>query len=92
MTKEIWLQSKYKNAIMAYIKAFEIKQDVDCEPCNVDMLYFDCQNFCLSFHDIKYDIDNNVKKGTIFAYYESYCRNLITVNYSHYVKWGANVK
>jgi len=96
MTKVEILQNNYINAINDYIKAFEIKQEVDCEPSDVDMLYFDCQNFCISFHDIKYDIDNDVKKGLIFKYYDYFVNECLDgqqhwVNYPNYVKHGANL-
>ena len=65
------LQSNYNNAVNEYIKVFEKKHgysftdwvgnDVGEIACFIEQYFF-------NFTDIKYDIDNKVKKNLIFQY------------------------
>lgn len=79
------LQINYDKAVMAYITAFEKKQDCKfyfwADKNNVA----DFNQFFLNITDIIFDIDNNCPNGQIFEWYEAeldaHYRNLSPINY-----------
>lgn len=68
------LQLRYYEVVMDYCKAFSDKQEMEFSSWVGDEVggvgWFN--DFTLDFADVKYDIDNNIKKGLIVDwYYES---------------------
>lgn len=63
------LRQNYIEAVKAYIKAFEEKQEVSIEFDMFSLANFDIADYCMSLFDIIYDIDANVPAGYIFEYY-----------------------
>ena len=83
------LQSNYNNAVNEYIKVFEKKHgysftdwvgnDVGEIACFIEQYFF-------NFTDIKYDIDNKVKKNLIFEYQDDCLAHpKKTMNFKSYV-------
>jgi len=86
------LIAEYKAIVDKYIKAFCEKQDVEFDYwIGEDIGGTACfGDFYFNFDDIRYDIDNNIPKETIFTWYyysiDNYSESTPTINYRTYTK------
>ena len=81
----IELQINYDKAVMAYITAFEKKQDCKFNFWADKNNVADFNQKFLSITDIIFDIDNNCPNGQIFEWYDAeldaHYQNLSSINY-----------
>jgi hypothetical protein len=86
------IQKNYNRAVMAYVNAFEKKQDCECDFAVSEefdgILCFGGDTF-IHFSDLKYDIDHDCKKGLIFDWSDDcvvYHNTGKRINYPAYSK------
>jgi len=88
------LKQRYESVATAYLNKFIKKQDIDFDGWVGDdiggIASFCCQYF-FNLDDIRYDIDNNCKKGLILRWQEDGVEhhmkgNFDTINYHSYFK------
>ena len=86
------LSELYAGVVETYIEQFQQKQEVDCLYWIADNVggIIDCSDRFLNFHDIKYDIDNNVPVGMILDWYDysvdEHLEGKTPMNFENYVK------
>ena len=91
------LKTKYKKIVEQYLMAFVEKQELDIENCywvadRVGELLSVNEQYYFCFDDIRFDVDNNIKAGTILEWQQESIDNYskkkkYKVNYENYLKW-----
>ena len=90
------LKTKYEKIVEQYLITFVEKQELDIENCywvadrvgevlSVNEQYYFC------FNDIRFDIDNDIKPGTILEWQDESLDNYFKkkkykINYENYIK------
>ena len=90
------LKTKYEKIVEQYLIAFVEKQELDIENCEwvadrVGELLSVNEQYCFSFDDIRFDVDNNVKERLIFRWQDESLDNYFKkknykINYENYLK------
>ena len=90
------LKTKYEKIVEQYLIAFVDKQELDIENCywvadRVGEVLSVNEQYYFSFDDIRFDIDNNIKPGTILEWQEESLDNYFKkkkykINYENYIK------
>jgi len=83
------MKEEYNKAVIAYLKAFEKKQELIFEGWVNNEIgtiaEFNHGSYYIDFQDIKFDIDNNIKVGKFFDYYDlrldNYNKDKQQINY-----------
>ena len=91
------LKNIYENIVEQYLIAFVDKQELDIENCywvadRVGELLSVNEQYCFSFDDIRFDVDNIVKERLIFRWQDEsidnhFKKRKYKVNYKNYLKW-----
>ena len=90
------LKTKYEKIVEQYLLAFVEKQELDIENCywvadRVGEVLSVNEQYYFSFDEIRFDIDNNIKPGTILEWQEESLDNYFKkkkykINYENYIK------
>ena len=85
------LKTKYEKIVEQYLIAFVEKQELDIENCywvadRVGEILSVNEQYYFSLSDIRFDIDNNIKTGTILEWQNESIDNNFKVNYENYIK------
>lgn len=87
------LKEKYDAVCNDYISAFKEKQGfVNVEIDTAADAFVYCDQYSISFSEIKTDIDNNIKKGLIIEFQEYAIDNFHEKNLISYANWLRIVK
>ena len=91
------LKTKYEKIVEQYLIAFVEKQELDIENCywvadKIGEILSINEQYYLSFDDIRFDVDNNIKAGTILEWQQESIDNYskkkkYKINYENYLKW-----
>ena len=91
------LKTKYEKIVEQYLIAFVEKQELDIENCywvadRIGEILSVNEQYYFSFDDIRFDVDNNIKAGTILDWQQESIDNYskkkkYKINYENYLKW-----
>lgn len=86
------LRLRYQFIVEDYVEAFCTKQGFNYDYCNDLVPIIEIWDYFFNFEDIRYDIDNNIKKGLILKWYNADLEHNMDreerqhINYSSYCK------
>ena len=91
------LKNKYNKIVEQYLMAFVEKQELDIENCywvadKIGEILSINEQYYFNFDDIRFDVDNNIKAGTILEWQQESIDNYskkkkYKINYENYLKW-----
>ena len=91
------LKTKYNKIVEQYLIAFVEKQELDIENCywvadRIGEMLSVNEQYYFNFDDIRFDVDNNIKAGTILEWQQESIDNYskkkkYKINYENYLKW-----
>ena len=91
------LKNKYNKIVEQYLMAFVEKQELDIENCywvadKIGEILSINEQYYFNFDDIRFDVDNNIKAGTILEWQDKSLDNYskkkkYKINYENYLKW-----